>query len=99
MDRQSKKNISITLVFMLVLLIGIVFIFVFPNMFTKYKLIKLINNTIENEKLSAYANISLSINDDDYNLEFELNSTKIKLFYIFFYYFVNKTLFLTYYLV
>ena len=77
MDRQSKKNISITLVFMLVLLIGIVFIFVFPNMFTKYKLIKLINNTIENEKLSAYANISLSINDDDYNLEFELNSTKI----------------------
>lgn len=77
MDRQSKKNISITLVFMLVLLIGIVFIFVFPNIFTKYELIKLINNTVENEKLSAYANISLSINDDDYNLEFELNSTKI----------------------
>ena len=77
MDSQSKKNIGISVAFISILIIGFLLVFVLPSFITRYKLINVINKTIENEKISAYSDIYLSINDDEYELNFELNSTKI----------------------
>lgn len=77
MESQSKKNIGISILFICILIIGFLLIFLLPSFVTRYKLISIINKTIENEKISAYSDIYLIINDDDYKLNFELNSTKI----------------------